>query len=176
MDGHKVPREAFVLHWTHTYFGVFGSGANISVKQAGVDDYSRCLSIILNVPIFLKEKAKIDLLTIRGVFGHWTPSPLPSQAILPCCYRFTVLIHILHTLWRAGLVYDGPMGLTAVPSKISSSLEGQVFFSSINFNAMTLPLSLISQLIFLLPEPSFDYLVISDPAYLEMVSDSVLNF
>jgi len=42
-----------------------------------------------------------------------------------------------------GLVFEGPLGLTSVPSKISSSLEGQ--------------------LIFLLPEPSYDYLVISNP-------------
>ena len=27
---------------------------------------------------------------------------------------------------NAGLVFEGPLGLTAVPSKISSSLEGQV--------------------------------------------------
>ena len=115
-------------------------------------------------------KSKIDSKTIEGMFGHWASSHLSPQTILPCCNRFkriqTSHYKYICSTVHAGLVYDGPLGLTAVPSKISASLEGQVvlFFNWIEY--------LMSQLIFLLPEPSLDYLVISDPTSPEIVSDS----
>lgn len=77
----------------------------------------------------------------------------------------------LNILINAGLVFEGPLGLTAVPSKISSSLEGQVAVFCFQLIVLQCLDCVISQLIFLLPEPSFDYLVISDPTSPEMVSD-----
>jgi len=81
-------------------------------------------------------------------------SPLAAATALPVCAATGRLpLSLLRRYFPAatGLVFEGPLGLTAVPSKISSSLEGQ--------------------LIFLLPEPSFDYLVISDPTSPEMAGN-----
>jgi len=73
-------------------------------------------------------------------------SSLAAATALPVCAASGRLsLSILRRYFPAatGLVFEGPLGLTSVPSKISSSLEGQ--------------------LIFLLPEPSYVYLVISNP-------------
>jgi len=81
-------------------------------------------------------------------------SPLAAATALPVCAATGRLpLSLLRRYFPAatGLVFEGSLGLTAVPSKTSSSLE--------------------EQLIFLLPEPSFDYLVISDPTSLEIVGN-----